>query len=356
MKFLILLTVLAVFLALPINSFAEGKSFEHKDWSVLSLDWGVKYSSNGRMVHGHEFGFVKRPSSCGQDLFWISWSATSNDVREVVKNGATVRLDVDGTIINLEMPTGYTYNLTERLTIFSLSGLVATDKLVSLLLNGSKVHVSIGGPVALLNELDIYSDTFSLEGFTAANLKAKEYCENISLIKGPKGNVSDTENTAVEGETKHPRPDDDAVSVSDKLKIADLPKNVFNFTTTLDYQLVNARFETSEGLIPPGCFGQLMTELNGDDTVAAIFLNRTSLRGCIDANDPFPGGIEDEVTYDILKNLGKDTWGLRVCQVVHGSLRQTCSNVIVKFVNRKYIYNSEMRDVLSVEKMGEWSD
>ena len=125
---------------------------------------------------------------------------------------------------------------------------------------------------------------------------------------------------------------------------------------TLDYKVKDGAFVTSEGIIPQGCFGQLMTELNGDDSVAAIFLNRTTMRGCIDANDTFPGGEEDEVSYDIVKNLGDETWNLRICQIVHGSIRETCSNVTVKFVNRKYIYKSKDMDVLSLEKLGEWSD
>lgn len=122
----------------------------------------------------------------------------------------------------------------------------------------------------------------------------------------------------------------------------------------LGYGIKNKKFITADGLIQEGCFGNLMTELNGDDTVAAIFLNRTMARGCIDANHPFPGGIEDEVSYDIVKDLGNETWGLRICQVVHGSLRETCSNVIVKFINREYIDGSEVWNVLSLEKLGEW--
>ena len=50
----------------------------------------------------------------------------------------------------------------------------------------------------------------------------------------------------------------------------------------------NLQFFTAEGKVPSGCFAQLMTELNGDDIIASVFLSRTGLRGCIDSNIPFP--------------------------------------------------------------------
>ena len=40
----------------------------------------------------------------------------------------------------------------------------------------------------------------------------------------------------------------------------------------LDYTIENMRFFTSQGKIPNGCFGQLQTDLNGDNSVAAILL------------------------------------------------------------------------------------
>lgn len=122
----------------------------------------------------------------------------------------------------------------------------------------------------------------------------------------------------------------------------------------LDYRIENGRFVTSEGEIPNGCFGQLMTELNGDNSVAAIFVNRASLRGCIDANYPFPGGVEDEVSYSIEQELGSNEYKLRVCQVVHGSMGSTCDNILVRFLNRDYVMKDGSIKVLSLEKIGEW--
>jgi hypothetical protein len=49
----------------------------------------------------------------------------------------------------------------------------------------------------------------------------------------------------------------------------------------------NPQFFTAEGKVPPDCFAQLMTELNGDDIIASVFLNRTGLRGYIASNIPY---------------------------------------------------------------------
>ncbi len=122
----------------------------------------------------------------------------------------------------------------------------------------------------------------------------------------------------------------------------------------LDYLLRDGRFETTEGVIPNGCFAQLMTELNGDNTVAAVFLNRAALRGCIAANFPYPGGDETRVSYTVNEALANDTFRLTVCQTVDGSLRASCDRILVRFVNRPYRTGDTTTNVLSLEKLGEW--
>ncbi|MBY6017886.1 hypothetical protein KUW04_08860 [Halomonas denitrificans] len=51
----------------------------------------------------------------------------------------------------------------------------------------------------------------------------------------------------------------------------------------LDYQIEGGQFVTSEGAIPSGCLGQLMTEFNGGNSIAAVYITRNSMRGCIRA-------------------------------------------------------------------------
>jgi len=146
---------------------------------------------------------------------------------------------------------------------------------------------------------------------------------------------------------------DDVINLSYKEKISNFLKGGNGLKVEkMDYYIKKDRFFTSEGDIPNGCFGQLMTKLNGDDVVAAIFVNRTWLRGCISSNYPGPSGI----SYAIKGSLGDHLFKIRVCAMVEGgSMNQYCDRILIKFVNRGYfIRPDELKTVLSIEKMGKW--
>jgi len=123
---------------------------------------------------------------------------------------------------------------------------------------------------------------------------------------------------------------------------------------TLGYKIKDGVFSTSEGIIPNGCFGQLMAELNGDDTIASIYISKSSIRGCIKANYPYPGGKEDYISYKIVKELGNNKFNLNICQKVDGSMEQSCSKVIIQFKNREYSMPDGTKQVLTIDKLGEW--
>ena len=125
----------------------------------------------------------------------------------------------------------------------------------------------------------------------------------------------------------------------------------------LDYSISDGKFYTSEGEIPIGCFAQLMAHLNGDNSVASIFLNHNTMRGCIDANIPFPGGFEEDVLpYTIEEKLDNHQYKLKICQKVHGSMGSYCDKIIVQFSNRDYVKKGfDIKDVLVLDKLGEWN-
>ncbi len=125
-------------------------------------------------------------------------------------------------------------------------------------------------------------------------------------------------------------------------------------STTREYFVKQGQFQTKEDLIPPGCFAQLMTELNGDDSVAAVYLSRTKMRGCIDANHPYPGGDEEKINYQIMSKMDNETFKVRVCQSVEGSLKEFCSKIIIRFSKRDYWNKEKIMCVLSLEKLGEF--
>jgi len=124
---------------------------------------------------------------------------------------------------------------------------------------------------------------------------------------------------------------------------------------TLDYKVMDGQFFTSEGLIPSGCIAQLMTEMNGDNSVASIFINRNSLRGCIASNFPYPGGDTQRISYDIVSSGSNNTYNLNVCDNSgEGSMGATCDKIIVQFMNRTYVNSGKAIKVLSLDKVGDW--
>ncbi|WP_051170973.1 hypothetical protein [Spongiibacter marinus] len=125
---------------------------------------------------------------------------------------------------------------------------------------------------------------------------------------------------------------------------------------SVDYRIDNAQFATSEGPIPPACIGRMMTELNGDNFIAAIYLNRNSMRGCIDSNYAGDSSIKERYTYKIQSETAPHTYNLVVCEKVEGSLGESCEKIILELTNVTYLLGSETKRVLSMKKLGEWTD
>ncbi len=122
-------------------------------------------------------------------------------------------------------------------------------------------------------------------------------------------------------------------------------KNIISFS--------DGKFFTNAGEIPLGCFSELMIELNGDDIVAAVYLNRTVLRGCIDSNKHLLGENEN-YRLSVEKEQGNNVFWIKICESVDGSMGSTCGKLIIQFVKRQYLTPDGNKEVVSVEKLGKW--
>jgi len=108
----------------------------------------------------------------------------------------------------------------------------------------------------------------------------------------------------------------------------------------LDIKLVDNKFHTSEDKIPAGCFYNLAVELNGDDLVRSIYLNRGYLRGCINAID-----------YSVIKKTGKYEYDINACRT-HEWPYKNCNKFSIRFKNFDYRIDGVVKQVLGVEKIG----
>jgi hypothetical protein len=119
----------------------------------------------------------------------------------------------------------------------------------------------------------------------------------------------------------------------------------------LDYSISNGKFYTSYGEVPAECIANLMTELNGDNNVASIYLNR-----CINSNIPYlyHEVNEGDIRYTIEKELKNHQYRLKVCQKVYASLGGFCDEIIVQFSNRDYEkFGFDNKNILVLDKIGD---
>ena len=123
---------------------------------------------------------------------------------------------------------------------------------------------------------------------------------------------------------------------------------------SLNYKIVGGQFATSEDLVPAACIGKMMTRLNGDNFIAAIYLNRNSMRGCIDSNYAADSSLKERYTYKIQSETAPHTYNLVVCEKVEGSLGKSCEKMTVRFTSIPYISNKQTRIITALEKLGEW--
>ena len=98
------------------------------------------------------------------------------------------------------------------------------------------------------------------------------------------------------------------------------------------------------------CIANLRTELNGDNHIAAIYVTDANLRGCMRANIPGP----ENSNYSVSASLPDNTYMLRVCESVQGSLRNSCDQIIVRFEEWTHHQPDGDGKVLVLKKIGEW--
>jgi len=173
------LRVLLFCLAVVHHGNASESLWEYKNWSVSSQDKVVRFITNGDVVHGHQFGFIKKAGNCNQDLLWISWSTYEKGIEGFKGGDAAIRFRVGDAQFQLDIPLITVHHFTPTFTVLAFTNLVVGDELISILEKGRKIEVTIISPAGLSGKLDIPTDDFSLNGFIATRLKAREFCEGL---------------------------------------------------------------------------------------------------------------------------------------------------------------------------------
>lgn len=165
--------------AMVSNLNASEQVWEYKDWVTQKNDTSVRFMTNGSIVHGHQFGFLKQPGSCSSEILWLSWSTPYSEIKNFESESVSIKFASEESHFQLSLPISYIYELTPNLSIALFTNFVAGNQFISILETGKSIDVSIVSPDEVVQVFDVTKDSFSLDGFIAARLKAAEICEVI---------------------------------------------------------------------------------------------------------------------------------------------------------------------------------
>ena len=173
----ILSTVIIYFLS--GISFAETGEWSNKDWSVEKQGGRVFYTTHGQAVWGHRFGFVKTVGACAGDMLWVEFSSDTKKVDQFQGKIITFNIDVDGMTTEVKAPMAFVAPLdaSELTIVMTFTNIEASSELIRMVTKGHKAALKIVAPKELMKFLDVKQDSFSLEGFLASRVMAKEFCD-----------------------------------------------------------------------------------------------------------------------------------------------------------------------------------
>ena len=163
----------------------DNKQFEniYQDWEVDKFENIVRYSTHGRVVHGHRFGWIKRAGNCDLDILATTIS-TQQENKDRLYDFKGDRIDLR---INFPQAKGEDPAIikTDLITVFDLATLkiaffgnfIQGQMFDSLMAYFNTIKIEVTNPHKIY--FDIPSDEFSLNGYVAAKLKAQELCEGM---------------------------------------------------------------------------------------------------------------------------------------------------------------------------------
>jgi hypothetical protein len=155
----------------------------YEDWEVDRYNNIVRYSTHGSIVHGHHFGWIKKAGNCDTDILATTISTKKiNKERLYDFKGESIDLRInfpqaegeDPAIINTDLIGVFDF---ATLKIAFFGNFIQGQMFDSLMAYFNTIKVEITNPHKIY--FDIPSDEYSLNGYVAAKLKAKELCEEI---------------------------------------------------------------------------------------------------------------------------------------------------------------------------------
>ena len=144
-------------------------AFAEENWSLIG---DTRLITRGEIVWGHQFGFMKSLSQCGDyDILLVSWSSDISDgqLKAFEGNDAYLQINIDGETLKDELEfTLMNAGKFDSMEIGYFGAIVNSDTLVERLKQSSKVKLTFTEPKSLLKILDIQSDSFKTKGLNSS--------------------------------------------------------------------------------------------------------------------------------------------------------------------------------------------
>lgn len=153
-------------------------SLNKSTWSVASDKVGVRYTANGKLASGHQFGFLKMYKHCDTDMLWILLSSKNKDIKSHKGEKVEIAALIDGNSA-LVIPLEY-YQYTDVPPDFVAAVFTNTpmnSKFIDLLKSSKKVAVKVQSPTSIADMMQVPAEEFDLAGLSAARTKAYNLCK-----------------------------------------------------------------------------------------------------------------------------------------------------------------------------------
>jgi hypothetical protein len=158
---------------------ADESLWEYRDWKTEPItDDKYRYSTNGKIVHGNQFGFWVDQNSCSHNVLWLTISTYEKGLPEHIGEDVKIKISIDEQkSVLVDVPLVSVFNFNSMMDIAIFSNFEASDGFITALQKGNSVSFTIESPNEIESKFDIKTETFSLSGFTAHHLKAREACK-----------------------------------------------------------------------------------------------------------------------------------------------------------------------------------
>tara|TARA_B100001059_G_scaffold179984_1_gene180704 strand:+ start:43 stop:633 length:591 start_codon:yes stop_codon:yes gene_type:complete len=182
MKFFKILCSLSLFLFFTAHSYGDNSEVpeKFKDWEVDKMGDIIRYSTYGEVIHGHRFGWLKTVGSCEHDNLYVTYSSTYGNINilgKLKKNNMPLKVifpQEKGLSFQI-FPEIIGLNGLGSLQIVTLSNFGKAEVMDAYLSKLNSIIIDIEDPYKSL--FDVAFESWSLDGYIAAKLKAKELCD-----------------------------------------------------------------------------------------------------------------------------------------------------------------------------------